>query len=109
MRPSPVVWDFLRPWVETCIAFLAALYAGLSIRNINFPDDRSAGRQESRSRVGVRAGVLEGFGIDPQRPIVTQISPLSQGPVASFAPIAWPESTNCQLVPAGQRQRRSEE
>lgn len=107
-RPSPVVWDFLRPWVEKYDAslFSSPLFTrGLSIPQYQFfpTIDPLADKNRDLEPEYVR-GVLEGFGIDPKRPIVTQISRFDRlkdpvGVIRAFRIVRKYE--DCQLVLAG--------
>ena len=107
-RPSSVVWDFLRPWVEKYDAslFSSSLFTrGLPIPQYQFfpTIDPLADKNRDLDPDYVR-GVLEGFGIDPQRPIVTQISRFDRlkdpvGVIRAFRIVRKYE--DCQLVLAG--------
>lgn len=107
-RPSPEVWDFLEPWVKRYDAsiFSAPAFA----RQLPIPQylfypaiDPLSDKNRPLDPAFVRS-VLERFGIDPQRPILTQISRFDRlkdpvGVVRAYRIVK--RYTDCQLVLAG--------
>jgi trehalose synthase len=107
-RPNASVWQFLRPWVEKYDAslFSSPLFTrGLAIPQYQFfpTIDPLADKNRDLDPDYVR-GILEGFGIDPKRPIVTQVSRFDRlkdpvGVIRAYRIARKYE--DCQLVLAG--------
>jgi trehalose synthase len=107
-QPNADVWQFLRPWVEKYDASLFSspqFTRGLPIPQYQFfpTIDPLADKNRDLEPEYVR-GVLEGFGIDPARPIVTQVSRFDRlkdplGVIRAFRIVRKYE--DCQLVLAG--------
>jgi trehalose synthase len=106
--PEPRVWQFLRPRVEK---YDAAIFSmpdfgqALSITQYNVPPSidplSDKNRELEPSHV---AAVLEKYGVDPQRPIVTQISRFDRlkdplGVIAAYRMVR--KKRDCQLILAG--------
>jgi len=76
--PSPAVWDFLRPWVERYDAavFSAPQFSrGLPIDQVLIAPSIDPLADKNRElEPHVVESVITGLGIDPDRPLVTQVS-----------------------------------
>ncbi len=106
--PNTEVWEFLRPFVESYDAALfsaPAFTRGLPIPQYLFSPsiDPLADKNRELDPEFVR-GVVERFGIDPKRPILTQISRFDRlkdplGVIEAFRIVR--KYTDCQLVLAG--------
>ncbi|MCI0330464.1 MAG: glycosyltransferase [candidate division Zixibacteria bacterium] len=106
--PHPPVWDFLRPFVEKYDAsiFSAPSFAQeLPIPQYQIPPsiDPLAVKNRDVPEEEVRA-YLEQIGVDPDRPIVTQISRFDRlkdplGVIAAYRLVK--RRTDCQLILAG--------
>lgn len=107
-HPNPQVWGFLRPFVEQ---YDAALFSSPAFTHalpipqyLFFPTiDPLADKNRDLEPEFVR-GVLEHFGIDPGRPILTQISRFDRlkdplGVIQAYRIVR--KHTDCQLVLAG--------
>jgi len=107
-HPNPQVWGFLRPFVEQ---YDAALFSSPAFTHalpipqyLFFPTiDPLADKNRDLEPEFVR-GVLEHFGIDPGRPILTQISRFDRlkdplGVIQAYRIVR--KQTDCQLVLAG--------
>lgn len=107
-RPNPQVWQFLQPWVERYDASLFSspeFTQGLRVpQYLFYPTiDPLADKNRELEPEFVR-GVLERFGLDPGRPIVTQISRFDRlkdpvGVIRAYRIVRKYE--DCQLVLAG--------
>ncbi len=107
-HPSPEVWNFLQPWVERYDAslFSSPLFTrGLPIPQYQFYPtiDPLADKNRDLEPEYVR-GVMENFGIDPQRPVITQISRFDRlkdpvGVIRAYRIVKKYE--DCQLILAG--------
>ncbi len=107
-HPNAEVWKFLRPFVERYDAALFSAPAfthGLPIPQYLFSPsiDPLADKNRDLDPEFVR-GVVERFGIDPERPILTQISRFDRlkdplGVIEAFRIVR--KYTDCQLVLAG--------
>ena len=77
-RPNPKVWNFLRPFVEKYDASLfssASFTQGLPIpQYLFYPTIDPLADKNRELEPEYIQEVLERFGIDPKRPIVTQVS-----------------------------------
>jgi trehalose synthase len=107
-RPNSTVWEFLRPIVEK---YDASLFSSPSFtQNLSIPQflmfptiDPLADKNKDLEPEFVR-GVVEGFGIDPERPILTQISRFDRlkdpvGVIRAYQKVR--KFFDCQLVLAG--------
>lgn len=107
-RPNAAVWDFLRPFVEK---YDASLFSSPSFtQNLSIPQylffptiDPLADKNRELEPEYVRS-VLEGFGVDPERPILTQISRFDRlkdpiGVIQAYKKVR--KFFDCQLVLAG--------
>jgi len=107
-QPNLQVWRFLQPWVER---YDASLFSSPAFtRDLRIPQylfyptiDPLADKNRELEPAFVR-GVLEGFGVDPGRPIVTQISRFDRlkdpvGVIRAYRLVRKYE--DCQLVLAG--------
>ena len=107
-RPSQQVWEFLRPFVERHDAALfssPAFTHGLSIPQYLFSPaiDPLDNKNRELDPEFIR-GVVERFGIDPERPMLTQISRFDRlkdplGVIEAYRIVR--KYTDCQLVLAG--------
>ena len=107
-QPNPQVWQFLQPWVERYDASLFSspeFTQGLRVpQYLFYPTiDPLADKNRELEPDFVR-GVLERFGLDPGRPIVTQISRFDRlkdpvGVIRAYRIVRKYE--DCQLVLAG--------
>jgi len=107
-RPNPQVWQFLQPWVERYDASLFSspeFTQGLRIpQYLFYPTiDPLADKNRELEPEFVR-GVLERLGLDPGRPIVTQVSRFDRlkdpvGVIRAYRIVRKYE--DCQLVLAG--------
>jgi trehalose synthase len=107
-RPNPQVWEFLQPWVERYDASLFSspeFTRGLRIpQYLFYPTiDPLADKNRALEPEFVH-GILARFGIDPSRPIVTQISRFDRlkdpvGVIRAYRIVRKYE--DCQLVLAG--------
>lgn len=107
-NPDPAVWEFLRPWVER---YDAAVFSMPDFaRDMPVPQYRIAPSIDPLSDKNrelepeVVRGVLERFGIDPERPVLTQISRFDRlkdplGVIESYRMVR--RHCDCQLVLAG--------
>lgn len=107
-NPNPEVWEFLRPMIER---FDAAIFSSSSFaRNLPIPqylfypciDPLSEKNKELDD--GVVQDVCDQFGIDRNRPIVTQVSRFDRlkGPVGVIQAYKMAKQyVDCQLVLAG--------
>lgn len=107
-NPDPAVWEFLRPWVERYDAAVFSMpdfARDMPVPQYRIPpsiDPLSDKNRELEPEV-VR-GVLERFGIDPERPVLTQISRFDRlkdplGVIESYRMVR--RHCDCQLVLAG--------
>jgi trehalose synthase len=107
-RPSAEVWNFLEPWVAR---YDASIFSSPDFaRQLPIPQylfypaiDPLSDKNRPLDPVFVRS-VLDRFGIDPERPIVTQISRFDRlkdpvGVVRAYRIVK--RYTDCQLVLAG--------
>lgn len=107
-HPSREVWEFLRPFVERYDASIfssPAFTQGLKIPQylVHPTIDPLADKNRELPPEALRE-VLERFGIDPRRPILTQISRFDRlkGPVGVIQAYKMVRKhTDCQLVLAG--------
>jgi trehalose synthase len=107
-RPNPLVWDFLRPFVEQYDASLfssPAFTQGLDIpQYLFFPTiDPLADKNRDLDPEIIR-DVLQRFQIDPKRPVITQISRFDRlkdpvGVIRAYRIVR--RYFDCQLVLAG--------
>jgi trehalose synthase len=107
-RPNTDVWEFLRPYVERYDAALfsaPAFTRGLPIPQYLFSPsiDPLADKNRNLDPEFIR-GVVERFGIDPERPILTQVSRFDRlkdplGVIEAFRSVR--KYADCQLVLAG--------
>jgi len=107
-RPNPEVWEFLRPFVERYDAALfsaPAFTRGLPIPQYLFSPsiDPLADKNRDLDPEFIRS-VVERFGIDPERPVLTQISRFDRlkdplGVIQAFRIVR--KYADCQLVLAG--------
>jgi trehalose synthase len=107
-KPAPEVWNFLQPWVERYDAslFSSPLFTrGLPIPQYQFfpTIDPLADKNRDLEPEYVRS-VMEGFGIDPHRPTITQISRFDRlkdpvGVIRAYRIVKKYE--DCQLILAG--------
>lgn len=107
-RPNPAVWNFLRPFVER---YDAALFSapsftqGLSIpQYLFYPSIDPLSEKNRELEPEYVAGVLERFGIDAKRPILTQVSRFDRlkdplGVIQAYRLVR--KYFDCQLVLAG--------
>ena len=107
-RPNPALWNFLRPFVERYDAALfsaPAFTQGLPIpQYLFYPAIDPLSDKNRPLEPEVVQGVLEQFGIDPQRPILTQVSRFDRlkdpvGVIQAYRKVRKYE--DCQLVLAG--------
>lgn len=107
-RPNSSVWEFLRPIIEK---YDASLFSSPSFtQNLSIPQflmfptiDPLADKNKDLDQAFVRS-VIEGYGIDPERPIVTQISRFDRlkdpvGVIRAYQKVR--RFFDCQLVLAG--------
>lgn len=107
-RPNATVWNFLRPWVEK---YDSALFSAPSFtQSLPIPQylfypaiDPLSDKNRELPPEFVRS-VLERFGIDPKRPILTQISRFDRlkdpvGVIQAYQRVR--KYFDCQLVLAG--------
>ncbi|MBI1954810.1 MAG: glycosyltransferase [Acidobacteria bacterium] len=107
-RPDPPVWDFLRPFVEK---YDAGLFSSPSFtQDLPIPQyllypamDPLSDKNRDLEPHFVQS-VLERFGIDPKRPILTQISRFDRlkdpvGVIQAYKTVR--KRSDCQLVLAG--------
>jgi trehalose synthase len=107
-RPNMKVWNFLRPFVEKYDASLfssAAFTQGLKIPQFQFAPtiDPLADKNKELEPEYIRS-VLERYGIDGERPIVTQVSRFDRlkdpvGVIQAYKIVK--RHNDCQLVLAG--------
>ncbi len=107
-RPSQQVWEFLRPFVERYDAALfssPAFTHALAIPQYLFSPaiDPLDNKNRELDPEFIR-GVVERFGIDPERPMLTQVSRFDRlkdplGVIEAFRIVR--KYTDCQLVLAG--------
>jgi trehalose synthase len=107
-RPSPPFWDFLRPFVERhdAAVFSAPQFTqALSVPQYMIPPSIDPLSEKNRELpdAEVRA-TLERFGIDPARPVVTQVSRFDRlkdplGVIEAYQRVR--KRVDCQLVLAG--------
>ncbi len=107
-RPNPKVWNFLRPFVEEYDASLfssASFTQGLHIPQYQFAPtiDPLADKNKELEPEYIRS-VVERFGIDPKRPIVSQVSRFDRlkdpvGVIQAYKIVK--RHLDCQLVLAG--------
>jgi len=107
-RPNTDVWEFLRPYVERYDAALfsaPAFTRGLPVPQYLFSPsiDPLADKNRDLDPEFIR-GVVERFGIDPERPILTQVSRFDRlkdplGVIEAFRSVR--KYADCQLVLAG--------
>jgi len=107
-RRNPVVWDFLRPFVDRYDAAIfssPAFAQGLPIpQYLFFPSIDPLSDKNRKLLPEFIRSVLDKFGIDPGRPIITQISRFDRlkdpvGVVRAFRSVK--RYFDCQLVLAG--------
>lgn len=107
-RPNSTVWEFLRPYVER---YDVSLFSSPSFtQNLSIPQylffptiDPLADKNRELEPEYVRS-VLEGYGVDPDRPILTQISRFDRlkdpvGVIHAYQKVR--KFFDCQLVLAG--------
>jgi len=107
-HPAPQVWDFLRPFVErydSSVFSSPAFTQGLKIPQylVSPTIDPLAGKNRELEPEFIRE-MLERFGIDPKRPILTQISRFDRlkdpvGVIQAYKMVS--KHIDCQLVLAG--------
>lgn len=107
-HPAPEVWDFLRPYVERYDASLFSapeFTQGLNIpQYLVYPTIDPLADKNRELEPDFIHGVLEGFGIDPKRPLLTQISRFDRlkdplGVIEAYKMVK--RHNDCQLVLAG--------
>ena len=107
-RPNPEVWNFLRPYIEKYDASLfssPSFAQGLSVpQYLFFPTIDPLADKNRELEPEFIQSVLERFGIDPKRPILTQISRFDRlkdpvGVIMAFRKVK--KYLDCQLVLAG--------
>src|SRR5262249_54530056 len=106
--PNPKVWNFLHPFIERYDASLfssPAFTQGLSIpQYLDFPSIDPLADKNRELEPEYIDGVLERFGIDKKRPILTQISRFDRlkdpvGVIQAYRRVR--KYLGCQLVLAG--------
>jgi len=107
-QPSREVWDFLRPFVERYDASVFSspeFTQGLKIpQYLVYPTIDPLADKNRELESPVISGVLERFGIDPSRPILTQVSRFDRlkDPVGVIQAYKMVRKYNdCQLILAG--------
>lgn len=107
-NPSPAVWEFLRPFVERFDASVfssPAFTQGLRVpQYLIFPTIDPLAEKNRELEPEFIKEVLERFGIDPKRPILTQISRFDRlkdpvGVIRAYQMVR--KHMDCQLVLAG--------
>ena len=107
-RPNPKVWNFLRPFVERYDAALfsaPAFTQGLPIpQYLFYPSIDPLSDKNRELEPEFIQGVLERFGIDAKRPILTQVSRFDRlkdpvGVIQAFRRVR--KYMDCQLILAG--------
>jgi trehalose synthase len=107
-HPSREVWDFLRPFVERYDASVfsdPAFTQGLKIpQYLVYPTIDPLADKNRELEPEVVSGVLDRFGIDAKRPILTQVSRFDRlkdpvGVIRAYKMVR--RHTDCQLVLAG--------
>jgi len=107
-RPNTEVWNFLRPFIEKYDATLfssPSFTQGLGIpQYLFFPTIDPLADKNRELEPDFIQGVLERFGIDPKRPILTQISRFDRlkdpvGVIQAYRRVK--KYFDCQLVLAG--------
>ena len=107
-RPNPQVWNFLRPFIERYDASLFSAPSfthGLPIpQYLFYPAIDPLSDKNRELEPSYIQGVLEQFGIDPKRPIVTQVSRFDRlkdpvGVIQAYRKVK--KYLDCQLVLAG--------
>jgi trehalose synthase len=107
-RPSPPFWDFLRPFVERhdAAVFSAPQFTqALSVPQYMIPPSIDPLSEKNRELPDEEVRTtLERFGIDPARPVVTQVSRFDRlkdplGVIEAYQRVR--KRVDCQLVLAG--------
>ena len=106
--PDAVVWDFLRPWVEQYDAAIVSMpdfARALPIQQYMVAPSIDPLSEKNRELDPAEiTGVLEKYGINPDRPVVTQISRFDRlkdplGVISAYKMVR--RRHDCQLVLAG--------
>ena len=107
-NPNPAVWDFLKPYVER---YDAAIFSMPDFaRKLSIPQfmispsiDPLSDKNKELDQNYINQ-IIEGYGLDPERPILTQISRFDRlkdplGVISAYRLIK--KQSDCQLVLAG--------